>query len=245
MVRQMYGKWDSFTDNFLLNLKHKCMKKIRFFAVITLLMVCATSFAQFTNSSSSSSSSSDTEGWSSFWVEWNPSSLSPDKGDDQSFTGLSLGFSEAFGIAQSLPLFVECGLGLQYSFYSEDIEGYYEDCTMKVSMFSVKAPVNLVYKYCIPNSNIALCPYAGVNLRFNVSGKEKYDYGDDEDEYNLFDEDDMDDYAWKRFQIGWQIGAKVMFNKSFTLGVSYGTDFSEICEKTKIKTTSVALGFCF
>ena len=221
------------------------MKNFRLTAVIVLLTICATSFAQFTNSTSSSSTSSDTEEWSTFWVEWNPSTFSPDKGDDQSFTGLSLGYSKAFSIAQNTPLFIEGGLGLQYSFYSEDMEGYYDDYTMKLSMFSIKVPVNLVYKFNIPNSNIALCPFAGVNLRFNVSGKLKNEYEDDDDEdFNVFDDDDMDD-TWKRFQIGWQIGAKVMFNKSFTLGVSYGTDFSEICKKTKIKTTSVALGLCF
>lgn len=229
------------------------MKKIRFFAVITLLMVCATSFAQFTNSSSLSSSPSDTEGWSSFWVEWNPSKI-----EKRDITGLSLGFSRSFSISKDTPLFVEGGMGIQYSFRSEDEvpfifedDGdYYEmSGTEKIKMFSIKAPINILYNYSIPNSSIAICPFAGITLRYNLSAKYKYqsDFYDDEDEteINLFDEEDMDDDAWKRFQIGWQIGAKVMFNKSFTLGVSYGTDFSEIWEKTKIKTTSVALGLCF
>ena len=229
------------------------MKVFRLLSLLTLLAVCAESFAQFTNTSSSSSSSSpDTEGWSSFWVEWNPSKL-----EKRDFTGLSLGFSRSFSISKDTPLFVEGGMGIQYSFRSEDEvpfmlehDDYYEmSGTEKIKMFSIKAPINILYNYSIPNSSIAICPFAGITLRYNLSAKYKYQSDfyddDDEDEINLFDEEDMDDDAWKRFQIGWQIGAKVMFNKSFTLGVSYGTDFSEIWEKTKIKTTSVALGLCF
>ena len=54
-----------------------------------------------------------------------------------------------------------------------------------------------------------------------------------------------DDATWNRFQLGWQIGVNARINSSFLLGVSYGTDFSEIAEKIKIQTTSVTLGYCF
>lgn len=227
------------------------MKRFRLFSLIAMMMVCAMSYGQFTNASSSSPSSSDTEGWSSIWAEWNPS-----KFEKSDFTGFSLGIGRAFSISKDLPVFVEGGIGIQYSFRSEDEvpfifedDGdYYEmSGTEKIKMFSVKAPVNILYKYSIPNSSISICPFLGITLRYNLSAKYKYksDFYEDEDEFNLFDDEDMDDNAWKRFQIGWQIGTKIMFNNSFSLGVSYGTDFSEICEKTKIKTTSVALGLCF
>lgn len=227
------------------------MRKIRLIAVFALLMVCATSFAQFTNSSSSSSSTASSDEWNTFWVEWNPSSLDPSKGDSQSFTGLSVGWSKAFSLSSSSPLFIEGGLGLQYSFYSEDFEDYDYEGTEKVNMFSVKAPINFVYRYNLPNSNISLCPFAGVTLRYNLSGKEKYEFDDDEEgdseEFDLFDKDDMGskDATWKRFQIGWQIGAKALFNNKVSLGISYGSDLSEISKKVKVKTTSISLGFIF
>lgn len=235
------------------------MKKARFCAVLVLLTVCATSFAQFTNSSSVSSSASGSDEWSSFWVEYNPSSLNPSKGDNQSFTGLSAGFSRAFSLSSSSPLFLEGGLGIQYSFFSLDGEeaDLDEDESIKFNWLSLKVPVNFVYRYNLPNSNISLCPFAGVTLRFNLFGKMKYEYEgydyeedeyyDDSEELDLFDKDDMGskDATWKRFQIGWQIGAKALFNNKVSLGVSYGSDFSEIVKKTKINTTTVSLGFIF
>lgn len=224
------------------------MKKFRFIAVFALLSICATSFAQFTNSSSSSSSTSSGDEWNTFWVEWNPSTFDPSKGDGQSFTGFSAGVSHAFSLSSSSPLFIEGGIGVQYSFYSEDMDDYYE-YTQKVNMFSIKAPINFVYRYNLPNSNVSLCPFAGVTLRYNLSGKMKYEYedsdDDDDDDWDLFDKDDMGGNQFKRFQIGWQIGAKAIFNNKVSLGVSYGSDFSEIQKKVKVKTTSISLGFIF
>lgn len=51
------------------------------------------------------------------------------------------------------------------------------------------------------------------------------------------------DATWNRFQIGWQIGLNARFNSKFLLGLSYGTDFSEIHKKGKIKTTSITIGY--
>lgn len=231
------------------------MRKIRLIAVFALLTVCATSFAQFTNSSSSSSSTASSDEWNTFWVEWNPSTFDPSKGDGQSFTGFSAGVSHAFSLSSSSPLFIEGGIGVQYSFYSEDMDDYYDEYTQKVNMFSIKAPINFVYRYNLPNSNFSLCPFAGITLRYNLSGKLKYESDDEDDDWgyedsddnerNLFDKDEMDGNPYKRFQIGWQIGAKAIINNKVSLGVSYGSDFSEIQKKVKIKTTSISLGFIF
>ena len=150
-------------------------------------------------------------------------------------------------------------MGIQYSFFSLDGEeaDLDEDESIKFNWLSLKVPVNFVYRYNLPNSNISLCPFAGVTLRFNLFGKMKYEYEgydyeedeyyDDSEELDLFDKDDMGskDATWKRFQIGWQIGAKALFNNKVSLGVSYGSDFSEIVKKTKINTTTVSLGFIF
>lgn len=265
------------------------MKAIKFIAVAALLAVSTAASAQFTSSSKSSYSASSTDGWSTFYLQWNPSSISPDKGDSESFTGFSVGYSKAFGLSQGLPLFIEAGIGLQYSFKNEDIAedvadilGVDEDDVLdicdpkeKFSMFSLKVPVNLVYNWQIPNSSVALAPFVGVTLRYNLSGKNKmewnldsdvekelkddyeYYYGDEGDEMfeedfgdkdvNLFDKDDMGskDATWKRFQIGWQIGVNARINNKFLVGLSYGSDFSEIFKKAKIKTTSITLGYCF
>lgn len=230
------------------------MKAIKFFAVAAMIAVSTGASAQFTNGGSSSASSSvNTDGWSTFWVEWNPSSFNYDvkNADDQSFTGLSLGYSQAFNIMQGKPLFLEAGFGVQYSFCTidegdDDYYYYYyydDDDDLKFNMFSVKVPLNLIYKFDLPNSSVAIMPYVGANLRYNISAK--LERGDAD--ADLFDKKDMgsDKATWNRFQLGWNVGAKVRFGNSFLVGLGYGKDFSEIAKKTKVGTTTIAVGFLF
>lgn len=224
------------------------------FATAILAAVCTSASAQFASSTSGATATNDvsTDGWSSVYVQYNPSTLAADKGDDFDFTGLTIGFSKAFSISQSKPLFLEAGAVLQYSWYSEDVEYYYEDdyyyeefdASEKINLFTLKVPVNLTYVFNLPNSGISIAPYAGINFRYNISGKYKIE--DEDEDLNIFDEDDMGhkDATWKRFQIGWQIGVNVNFQKAY-LGVSYGSDFTEIVKDCKMKTTSITLGYKF
>ena len=182
-------------------------------------------------------------GWSTFGFEYLPSSANPDEGSSKSFTGLALTWTKARSITTQLPLYLEAGLGAQYSFYNES-EGKYET---NVKVASVKVPLNLIYDYLIPNTNINLDPYLGLRFRVNVFGELEREYNGDSKTYNVFDKDDMggSDYVWNRFQMGWQIGVKARFNNSFFVGVAYGTDFSEISKKVKISETQLSLGFVF
>ena len=63
---------------------------------------------------------------------------------------------------------------------------------------------------------------------------------------NNFDKKDTGskDSQWKRFQMGWQIGIGLNYNKLY-VGVSYGKDITELCKKTKLSTTSITLGYNF
>ena len=95
------------------------MKTIKYYAVAALLAISSSANAQFTNASSSASSTSaSSEGWSSFFVQYNPSKVvsDVDGAEDLSFTGITAGFSKAFAIAPSTPIYLEAGLAVQYSF---------------------------------------------------------------------------------------------------------------------------------
>lgn len=231
------------------------MKNLKSLAVAVLLAVSASASAQFTNSSTSvGSASANTDGWSTFWIQWSPNSFKIDEknADDQSFTGLSIGYSQAFNIVQSMPLFIEAGLGVQYSFYSEDLGDYYstdEDIKQKFSMFSAKIPVNLIYKFDLPNSSVSLMPFVGANLRYNLSAKMKWEldsyYTDESADVDLFDDKDMGKETWKRMQLGWEIGLKARLGNSFLVGLSYGGDMSEIAKKTKVGGANITVGFTF
>lgn len=234
------------------------MKKIKLLVAAALLAVGTTASAQFSNSRARSARNVSTKGWSTFYVQYNPIKAKIDvkDADDMSFNGFSVGYNKAFSVSKSIPLFVEAGIGLQYASYKDDVlYGYdadtYEEveAERKITMFAAKVPVSLMYQWNIPSSKVALIPFLGITMRYNFSAKgnnSNDDYDVDED-FDLFDKDDMgdDDATWNRFQLGWQIGVNARINSSFLLGVSYGTDFSEIAEKTKIQTTSVTLGYCF
>ena len=141
------------------------------------------------------------------------------------------------------------------------------EVTPKSNLLSLNIPVNLAYRLNI-NNDFAITPYFGFDFRINLMGKCKYkfdvsmdpdyedefsedeivDYLEDDGGYkatNLFDKDDQGkDYVWKRFQAGWHIGVNFDY-KALHIGVNYGTDMNEWAKKTKLKTTTVALGFNF
>lgn len=236
------------------------MKRMRLILVAVFATMCLGAFAQVE------------KGCNSVYVQWNPSSFVPKEGDSQSFTGFSIGYNRTINIVANVPLYAEIGGAIQYSFQSEEVPvtsemvkyGFDEKEKLrdeKVSLLSVKVPVNVLYKHQVPNSKIAIAPFAGLTFRGNILGKIKTEYNKDvtdriprvatknptnwDSDLNLFNKDDMgNDDVWKRFQIGWQVGVNVYYS-SFYAGVSYGTDFSQISQNVKIHTTSVNIGYTF
>ena len=148
--------------------------KTKLFIVASMLMMTMSSFAQSSN-----------EEWNSIYLQWNPSTYVPDKGDSESFNGLSVGYNRAISISQSLPLYLEVGLGVQYSFFTKDITEEVAEglgvttaalATLfrpeeKVKMFSAKVPVSLAYAFHIPETKLTLIPYLGLDLRCNIIGR--------------------------------------------------------------------------
>ncbi len=203
---------------------------MKLFAAAAMLAACTTASAQFSNAKGGSSESS-ASGWSTVWVQYNPTTVSADGGGSSSATGFSAGYSRAFSVSKSIPLYVEGGAGLQYTWASED--------GVDTKWLSVKIPVDVTYKFQIPNSSIAILPYAGLNFRVNV-------WGEGDNSVDLFDKDKMgDDFVWNRFQVGWRAGAKAHFGNSFMVGVGYGHDFSELSKGVKLGEWSLQLGYMF
>lgn len=224
------------------------MKSFKIFVMAAFLAVAMSASAQ------TKAASSVGEGWSSVYVQWNPSTMDYGK-HSESFTGLTIGYNQAFKILADKPLYVEGGIAAQYSFDSDDYE---QDSEVSMSFFSAKIPVNLTYKFGLPNSPVSIAPYFGLVLRANLFGSTKTTLGDKDSEHysddaiekieesrNLFDDSDMGGDPLKRFQFGWQLGANVFFGGKYYAGISYGADLSEISKKTKIHTTSITLGYCF
>ncbi|SFW10926.1 Outer membrane protein beta-barrel domain-containing protein [Prevotellaceae bacterium HUN156] len=153
--------------------------KTKLFVVASMLIMGMSSFAQ-----------SSIDGWNTIYLQWNPSTYVPDKGDSESFNGLSVGYNRAISISQSLPLYLEVGLGVQYSFFTKDITEEVAEglgvttaalATLfrpeeKVKMFSAKVPVSLAYAFHVPDTKLTLIPYLGLDLRCNIIGRASAKY---------------------------------------------------------------------
>ena len=223
------------------------MKKFILLALSCLLTVGAQ--AQIVSSRSVSvtrEAKAPSETMQYLYVQWNPGSFNVEGDSNLSYNGFSIGYNKAISISSSTPLFIEAGIGLQYTYHSKNYEDYDEDYKETLSLVSLKVPVSLVYNYAIPNSDISLAPYAGIYLRGNVIGKLKeiYEDEDENESYNIFSDDDVDNTC-KRFQIGWHVGVNAKFNDKYLVGVSYGADLSNLIEGCKTSQASVTLGIIF
>lgn len=161
---------------------------------------------------------------------------------DGSMSGFSLAWTKGISLSSSTPLYIETGLGLTYAFKSDDYsdEGYSVDVKNKYLYLAV--PVNLVYKWNIPNTNMSLAPFAGIYFKGNLYGNTKAEANGYEDEMDWYDSDEGDG---KRFNFGWNIGVGFEYSKLY-VGLSYGSDLNEMFEDAdKVGAFSVSLGFKF
>ncbi len=225
------------------------MKRFKLLSAAVLLASSTLSFAQ---------KSADVVAWKGVRFSYDHTFLNEDRknGDDWGMNGFTIGYEHAFQVAKSLPIFIQTGLNLSFTRYSEDEEdesGYkydseedneysYDD---KTTLLGLSIPVNFVYGVKI-NDMLALKPYTGFYLRANIMGKEKYEDEEGSGTWNLFDKGDMEGKknTWNRVQFGWQIGATLDINK-FNIGIGYALDFNEIAEKRKCSIFSARLGYNF
>lgn len=223
------------------------MKKILLLAAAAVIGLTAS--AQFSNSGGSASAA-DCSDWNTVYLEYNPITLhSSEDGysHNESFNGFSLGYSRAISLSKSVPIFIEVGGALQYSFKSKKED----DATNKINILSLKVPVNFMYKWSIAGNKVDLIPHLGLNMRLNLWGQHKITEDGESASVNIFnnDEKNMDGNARKRFQLGWQIGLKARFVQKFMVGVSYGTDFTDFYGNKdyheKVRNANITLGYCF
>ena len=222
------------------------MKTLKALLVLAFVGLAGTASAQFANSGSSASGSSiwttvNTDGYNRVYVGYSgvKGKIDIDGADDMKFPGFSVGYLRGIGLTQKVPLYLEVGGEIDFNRYSESEEGL----DYKETLLGLKIPVSLVYRLNI-NENFSISPLFGFDFRLNLMGKGKYEYDGESEDWNLFDDDEMDGEAYKRFQAGWHIGVGFDY-RALHFGVDYGTSFNEITEKVKLATTSVTVGYNF
>ncbi len=226
------------------------MKKIYALLTVTMLMVATNVSAQFANTGGSSERSTTTGGsalsnmstdhYNRIYFSYNPTKIkwAEHQSDWEELipfkSGFTLGYLAGINLTKKAPLFMEMGANLQYSMgkvVEEDFDGYDGlDYTTKVWMLSMNVPLNLAFKLSFADNKASVTPYVGLNFRVNYVGDltemAEYDGDEEKESISLFD-DDLEEQAFKPFQVG--INAGVGFSyKTLYLGVGYTTDFMKI-----------------
>ena len=209
------------------------MKNFKLFLAACLLVLATAANAQFSDSSAASVSENN-DAWDGIRVSYNLFAVEDDSNIDYDKIGaFEIGYVKAFSISSTMPLFLETGASLLWA--KGDV---FDDQGLKLSMdmMSINIPVNLAYKFDI-KEGMSFVPYAGLFLRYNLSGETELSQYGNKVTSDMFDEGDGD-----RIQYGLQFGARLDFNK-FNVGVSYGFDINEIMDDTKTNKIAFTVGF--
>ncbi len=179
----------------------------------------------------------------------------------------SLDFAQArpiLSVYPAQPLYLQYGIKLQYTFHiNEDQDDVNYNGTMysggfKVltSYFTAKVPVNLMYSFKIPQTNLSFIPYAGMHMLLHMVGRQKNtEWTSVNDKKNskteiksLFKDEDMGGNACNRFGLGWQLGAKLIYN-NLIFGLGYEGDLlnhqKDDDYKVKMSQVNISLGVMF
>lgn len=168
--------------------------------------------------------------------------------------GFGLNYTHGFGVANSM--FVEAGANIDFLFGSRTEKGNGWELTQKTQNINLQVPVNFVYRFNI-TEGVSIDPYAGLNFKLHFSERMRYDDEDETGKWISVFDDGADamrskDATWNRFQMGWQIGVGLNYEKYY-LGVQVGTDFIPAYSHKfddgtyKVNTTNVkvSLGYTF
>lgn len=255
------------------------MKKFYLLAVVLLAMATSAS-AQFVQSTTTQPAQSNTANYSSalagmstaeyarFYggynivgIEWSDYQSELEKVIPFQ-KGFTLGYLKATNAVENMPIFLEYGANVMYSF-GEESETYYDDYydyneKVSINMISVNVPINLSLKYEL-NNNLSVAPYVGANFRFNIASTMKreveVDGGDTYSEsFDIDMLDDSDDEAGEiaagRFQLGLNYGVGVNYNNIY-IGIGQTTDLSNIIDSEdeemtgKFGFTTISVGINF
>lgn len=182
----------------------------------------------------------------SYW-----SNLRGDEKKSRGLNGFELGYLQGISLSKTLPMFLEVGGNLAFDFYGESRDFDYYKLSDHFFLMNLNIPVHFAWKFCI-NKDLAVIPYAGLNLKFNIvanqtlsAKSDEYDL-DETDTTNWLSSDDIenDDFRMNVFQIGWEAGATLKYNKFF-FGLQYGTDFSQLSYYMNTGTFKAYIGFGF
>lgn len=170
------------------------------------------------------------ENYNRIYIGYTPIMATDDDIWDDTFHGLNVGYTKGLSLNGNVPLYLEVGANVQFNMYSEEEYDYAHDLTM--TFLQAQIPVNVTYLFPLGDSGITLAPYAGLSAKFNILGKQKLENPDNGNshEVDFFSKDDLGDHTAKRFQVGMQLGANIIFGEKLNLGIGYQRDLTSYME---------------
>ncbi|MBO7235853.1 MAG: hypothetical protein J6V05_04610 [Alistipes sp.] len=201
------------------------------------------------------------EGYSRTYVSFSEVSLNWAKGQDANEvlypfdSNITLGRLKSGKLFAALPLHIEYGLNLQYMYGDESTSILGVETDYKAYTLSVNAPIHASLNLAL--GKVALTPYAGVNLRYNILGVQttatEVGSTTTNTEVRLFDSSDEKGAAgkdaWERFQAGLSYGVSLTIGP-VTLGAGILTDLMPLVDRGEdnsatLSMKTISLGYSF
>jgi len=227
----------------------------RFYALVMLALVAVTPrlYAQ-------SDLFSD-EGYSRGYVSYSSIAIDWDDMEDVSSSmypikeSVSLGYLKSGKLFNALPLHIEYGANIQYMFGEDSMSILGVNTNYTANTIALNVPLHASLNISL--GKVAIIPYAGVNFRFNIMGKQtsetKLGNSNVVTEINLYDSSDSEnaagEAAWERFQTGFSYGVAVRLGRC-TLSAGLLSDLTPIVNINEDSSSSmslktISLGYAF
>ena len=194
------------------------------------------------------------DGYGQTTIGYNPLQMSSNANGIgvETLHGVEVSYIHGFRLLQKLPLYLEVGAGIQANF-AGDAGKMWDHFTSSKALSSLdkdnafvmcrlNIPINVAWKFQVAKI-LALTPYVGVNLGFNLfawDGESIFKrYGRAYTESINLDgqqEDLIYMYYPHRFQFGGQVGVRLSVLR-FNAGISYHRDFMAFDEKEYMLTS--------
>lgn len=176
----------------------------------------------------------------------------------------ALSFTQSRQISYMYPLYLQYGAGLQYTYHinkdQDDVKynDTYYSAGFKVltNQITLNLPVNLMYCLSVPDIDVSVMPYAGLNFSWNIAAFQKDtewasingDRTKTVEKTNLLKKEDMGGHPYRRVQLGWQAGARISYGR-YLFGVVYQGPLTnlQVYDDYKLRTSQVniSVGFMF